>query len=161
MIERHLFLLEVVIQKDCLSCFICVLKVSLRLTLIQKGFVSFKFTASNGRFLSVYALGISPENSCFFEGLQNHMENKNQGNENKIILGEFNCAMDEMERDGRNKTLYKCHFNDLLSKIIGDIGLEHLWRRKNPDSSEFTHCNRSFGTRYTIGSHNSIFYWPL
>ena len=32
-------------------------------------------------------------------------ENKNEGNENKIILGNFNCAMDKMERDGRNKTV--------------------------------------------------------
>ena len=35
------------------------------------------------------------------------MENKNEGNENKRIIGDFNCAMDKMERDGRNKTLYK------------------------------------------------------
>ena len=31
------------------------------------------------------------------------MENKNEGNENKIILGDFNCTTDKMERDGRNK----------------------------------------------------------
>ena len=35
------------------------------------------------------------------------MENKNEGNENKRIIEDFNCAMDKMERDGRNKTLYK------------------------------------------------------
>ena len=52
------------------------------------------------------------------------MENKNEGNENKIILGNFNCTMDKMERDGRNKTLYKCHFNYALSKLIVDNGLE-------------------------------------
>ena len=33
------------------------------------------------------------------------MENKNEGNENKIILGDFNCTMDKMERDGRNKNI--------------------------------------------------------
>ena len=44
----------------------------------------------------------------FSEGLQNHMENKNGGNENEIILGHFNCTMDKKEKDGRNKTLYKC-----------------------------------------------------
>ena len=78
------------------------------------------------------------------------MENKNEGNENKIILGDFNCTMDKMERDGRNKTLYKCHFNYALSKLIVDNGLEDLWRRENPDSSEFTRYNRSSGTRSTI-----------
>ena len=40
----------------------------------------------------------------FFEGLQNYMENKHKGNENKIILGDFNCTMDKMETDGGNKT---------------------------------------------------------
>ena len=71
------------------------------------------------------------------------MENKNEGNENKIILGDFNCTMDKMERDGRNKTLYKCHFNYALSKLIVDNGLEDLWRRENPDSSDFICYTRS------------------
>ena len=78
------------------------------------------------------------------------MENKNEGNENKIILGDFNCTMDKMERDGRNKTLYKCHFNYALSKLIVDNGLEDLWRRENPDSSEFTCYDRSSGTTSRI-----------
>ena len=39
--------------------------------------------------------------------LQNYMENKNEGNENKIILGDFNCPMDKMERDGKDKTIYR------------------------------------------------------
>ena len=78
------------------------------------------------------------------------MKNKNEGNENKTILGDFNCTMDKMERDGRNKTLYKCHFNYPLSKIIVDNGLKNLWTKENPDSSEFTLYNRSSGTRSTI-----------
>ena len=32
----------------------------------------------------------------FFEGLQNHMENKNDGNESKNILRDFNWTMDEI-----------------------------------------------------------------
>ena len=28
------------------------------------------------------------------------MESKNEGNENKIILGDFNCTMDKMDRYG-------------------------------------------------------------
>ena len=55
-----------------------------------------------------------------------------------------------MERDGRNKTLCKCHFSYALSKLIMDNGLEDLWRRQNPDSYEFTHYNRSSGTRSPI-----------
>ena len=32
------------------------------------------------------------------------MENKCEGNENKIILGDFNITIDKMDRDGGNKT---------------------------------------------------------
>ena len=66
---------------------------------------------------------------CFFGGLQNYIENKIEGNENEIILGDFNCIINKMERDGRNKTRYKCYFNYDLSKLIMDNGLEDLWRR--------------------------------
>ena len=77
---------------------------------------------------------------------------ENEGNENKIILRDFNCTMDKIERDVSNKILYKCHFNYALSKLIMDNGLEDLWRMENPDSSEFTRYNRSSGTRSTIDS---------
>ena len=38
------------------------------------------------------------------------MEIKTEGNENKIILGDLNCTMDKIDRDGENKTqrLYRC-----------------------------------------------------
>ena len=67
------------------------------------------------------------------------MENKCEGNESKIILGDFNSTMDKMDRDGRNKTqkLYRCCSNYVLSKHIVGNGLEDLWRRENPESSEF------------------------
>ena len=38
------------------------------------------------------------------------MQNKNEGNENKIIIGDLNFTMDKIDRDGENKTqrLYRC-----------------------------------------------------
>ena len=74
------------------------------------------------------------------------MENKDKGNENKIIL-EFNFTMDKMDRDGENKTQrpYWCCSSYALSKLTLDNELEDLWRRKNPNLSEFTHYDRSFG----------------
>ena len=41
--------LDIVIQKNCLFCFIWVLKVSLSLTQIQNGCVSFNVSSSNGQ----------------------------------------------------------------------------------------------------------------
>ena len=71
--------------------------------------MSFKVTPSNDRVLCVYAR--SEHNTreqltmgYFFEGLQNYMENKSEGNKSKIILGEINCIMDEMDKDNGNKT---------------------------------------------------------
>ena len=83
-------------------------------------FVSFKVAPSNDSSLFVPLKGIAPENSwlggCFFEGLQNYMQNKNEGNENKIIIGDLNCTMDKIDRDGENKTqiLYRCCSNCAL-----------------------------------------------
>ena len=72
------------------------------------------------------------------------MKNINEGNENKIILGDFNCTMDKMDRNGGNKT-QRCRSNYALSKIIVDNGFQDIWRRDSPDSSEFTRYNGSFG----------------
>ena len=72
-------------------------------------FVSFKVTLSNNRVLCACApSGHSTREQLikgrFFEGLQNYMENKCEGNENKILLGDFNITVDTMDRDGGNKT---------------------------------------------------------
>ena len=32
------------------------------------------------------------------------MQNKNERNENKTIIGDLKCTMDKMDRDGKNKT---------------------------------------------------------
>ena len=50
------------------------------------------------------------------------MQNKNEGSENKIMLGDLNCTMDKIDRDGENKTqlLYRCCSNYALSKPIVD-----------------------------------------
>ena len=70
--------------------------------------VSFKVTLSNDSVLCVY---VPSEYSTreqltrerFFKGLKIYME-KNEGNDNKIILEEFNCTMNKMDRDGKNNT---------------------------------------------------------
>ena len=74
-----------------------------------------------------------------------------EGNENKIILGNFNSSMDKMDRDCGNKIqrLYKCLSNYTLSKLIVGNGLENLWRRENPEFSEFNCYGRSSCIRYT------------
>ena len=77
------------------------------------------------------------------------MENKSEGNENKIILGDLNCTMDKMDRNKKQR-YHRCGSNYDLSKLILDNRLEDLRRREDPDSSEFTCYDRSFGTISTI-----------
>ena len=91
-------------------------------------FVSFMVTSSNDRVVCVYApSGHTAREQLtrgrFLEGQQSYMQSKNEGIENKIILGGFNYTMDKMERDGRNKTLCRCRFNYALSKFIVDNGM--------------------------------------
>ena len=63
------------------------------------------------------------------------MQNKNEGNENKIMLKVLNCTIGKIDRAGENKIqrLYRCCSNYTLSKLIVDNGLEDLWRRENSD----------------------------
>ena len=59
------------------------------------------------------------------------MKNKSEGNEKKIMLGDFNWTMDKMDKDGGNKLqrLYRCASNYVLSKFIMNNVLEDLRRR--------------------------------
>ena len=112
-------------------------------------FVSFKVTTSNESSVcasSGYSTREQLARGRFFEGLQNYMQNKNEGNENKIMLGDLNSSIDKIDRDGENKThrVYRCCSTYALSKLIVNNGFEDLWRKKNPDSPEFTCHNRSF-----------------
>ena len=74
------------------------------------------------------------------------MEEKNEVNENKKMLGDFSCTMDQMDTDGENKTqiFYRCCSNYALWKIIVDIGIEDIWRRETQYSPELPRYNRSF-----------------
>ena len=47
---------------------------------------------------------------------------------NKVILGDFICTMDKIDREGGNKTqrLYRCLCNYALSKLNVDNGLDDL-----------------------------------
>ena len=72
----------------------------------------------------------------FFEELHNYVGYKNDENENKLLLGDFNCTMDKINRDGGNKTqrLHRHRSNYVLPKLIVLNGLDDLSRRKNPES---------------------------
>ena len=101
----------------------------------------------------------------FFERLQNFMEDKIKGNENKIILREFNSAMNKMNGDDGNITrrIYRCCSNYALSKFIVDNGLGNLcycsplWCRidrvysdmKFPSNTKINHKMVSFTDHYS------------
>ena len=124
----------------------------------KRRFVSVNVTPFNDRFLCVYAPSghntrEQQARGYFFQWQQHCMESKNEGNEEKIIFDVFICTMDKMNRDNENKIqkLYRCGSNYALSKIIQVNDLEDLWRKVNPDSSEFNRYNRSLCRRSRIG----------
>ena len=77
-------------------------------------------------FRAYHQVKLAREN--FFEGLQNNMENKSKGNENKIMLEDFNCTMDKMDINSGNKSqrLYRCSSKYALSKRTVDNGHKDL-----------------------------------
>ena len=94
-------------------------------------FVSFKVTISNESSVcapSEYSTREQLARGRLFEVLQKNTRNKNEGNENKIMLGVLNCTLDKIDRVGENKTqrLYRCCSNYALSKLIVDNGLADL-----------------------------------
>ena len=104
---------------------------------LRGGFVPFKITPSNESSLFVPLQGIAPENRWLGGAFWKDY---------KTMLGDLYCTVDKIDRDGENKTkrLYRCCSNYTLSKLIVDNRLEDSWKRKNPDSSEFTCYDRSF-----------------
>ena len=110
-------LLEILIQKECFFCFIWVLKVSLRLTLIQKGGLCPLRLLPLMRVLFVPLQGIAPENSwlgdAFLKDYKIICKIEMREMKTKYCFGDLNCTMDKIERDGKNKTqrLYRCCSN--------------------------------------------------
>ena len=71
-------------------------------------FISFKVAPFDDRVLCIYApSGHSNREQLirrrFFEELLNYIDHKFEGNENKIILGDFNCTLSQIDRDERKK----------------------------------------------------------
>ena len=130
-------------QKDCFSSYILVLRVSLKLTLIQKRDLCLLRLLPLMTEFSVFMplQGIAPGNSWLGRvSLKDYKiiwKKKSEGNENKMI----------QDRNGENKTqrLYRCCSNYALLKLIVDNGLEDLLGRENLDSPEFTRNNSFFG----------------
>ena len=104
------------------------------LTLIQKGGMCplslLHLMTESSVFMPLQ--GITPGNSWIggvsLKDYKIIWKKKKKGNENKIILEDFNCTMDKMDRNGENKTqkLYWCCSSYALSKLIVDNGLEDL-----------------------------------
>ena len=74
------------------------------------------------------------------------MENKNEGNKNKIILRGFNCTMDKIDKYGGNKTqrLYRyCSYYSL--SVNNGLMIYGEGRTQIPLSSLAMRYDRFFG----------------
>ena len=116
-----IFLLETFTQKDCLLSFIQDLKMSLRLTLIQKGdfYLSRLLSLITDFFVFVPLQGIAPESSWLKDvSLKDYkiIWKINEGNEKKNLLGNFTITTDKTDRDEDNETK---DFIDIVPKVQG------------------------------------------
>ena len=120
-----LSLLEMFTQKNRLSCFMRILTGVIEVdTNPKRRFVSFKVTPSNDWGLCVYPpLGHNTREELarghFFEGLQNYTEKKSEGNENKIILGDFNFTIHLFFISMRENLLQRGNYAyDMLNMLL-------------------------------------------
>ena len=72
------------------------------------------------------------------------MENKNVGNGNKIILGDFICTMDKIDRYGRNKTQKLYSRCSKYTRIV-DNGLKAYGEEKTRSPLSSLTLKKSFG----------------
>ena len=95
-------------------------------------FVSFKVTPSNDRVLCVYPhSGYNTREQLVRGRFQNYMGKKNEGNENKVILGDF-------WRFYPLWIKWKINHNGFLNIVQIMPCQNSSWIRENPDSPEFT-----------------------
>ena len=137
---------EIFTQKDCFFCFIQVLKVSLRLTPIQKGDLCparlLPVTAEFSVFIPLQ--GIAADN-CWLEGFLEGYKSIWEINVREMKTNIIN----KIGKDGWNKLqrLYRCCSSYILSKLFADHELDNLWRRENQDFAEFRCFDWSSDTR--------------
>ena len=55
--------------------------------------------------LQIYSTKEQLARGSFFEKLQNYTESRNDGNENKILIGKFSCTIDKTVGDGEMSKL--------------------------------------------------------
>ena len=110
--------------------------------------MSFKVIPSDNYVPSGYSTREQLDRGCLCEGQQNYIKNKNEANGINLILGDFHCTIDKIDRYGRNKTqrLHRCSSNYALSKFIVDNGLEDLWGKENPHFPDFSRYDGSILT---------------
>ena len=102
-------------------------------------FCVFKFSRQNTCYcvVAVYAPSDSSTSRVsFFESLHKTILEHYSDGETLILLGDFNCV-DNPLLDKVSKSTKDTSFNT-LSQITSQLQLEDGWRRRNPESREFT-----------------------
>ena len=92
--------------------------------------------------VNIYAPNDTSQQVAFFKELEHHLAEFAE--ENVVIAGDFNCALESRDKKGGNpvskKTLVIKEF-ERLSKLYNLID---IWRNLNPHTDRFTWRNKSF-----------------
>jgi len=83
-----------------------------------------------------------------FKDLQNLLSEFAQ--ENIAVAGDFNFALMEMDKKGRNSILKKARVIQEIESLINLYDLSHIWRRRNLDTERFTWRNKSHKTQVRL-----------
>ena len=91
--------------------------------------------------LNTYAPNDINQQVTSFRSLQNLLAEFAQ--ENIVVVGDFNCALTEMEEKGGNSTFKKARVIQEIERLMNLYDLSDIWCRRNPDIERCTWSNKS------------------
>ena len=104
---------------------------------------------------NIYAPNSPQERKSFFKKLNEKLDLKQQGNEDRdlILTGDFNCTLNPVF-DRRNNKGDNVHINDTgnteLINLMTDQSIEDVWRRRNPKQRRYTYFKKNSKTASRI-----------
>ena len=105
-------------------------------------FLRFKLQNISYLIVCVYAPSVSSSvRSKFFQRLHTKLFKFKKDGDNVLILGDFNCVekpiLDKSSGSSRDTSVKE------LRHLVSSLGLEDLWRVRNPDKREYTFFSES------------------
>ena len=101
-----------------------------------------EFDKTKIKLLYIYAPNDQTHQALFLRDLSHTIMNQ-YANEHLVLGGDFNCALNNIDKRGGRSIGYKKAVIQELNTLLITHNLVDTWRQRNPDVPEFTWSNPS------------------